>query len=92
VLCNHAPKQNSVNTLKHSSWHSICQKTRYHAKYRSDGSQLGNEFQSPGKSDKTAQDSPTIFNVYIRFIRKKTSVDKPLLEYMNKKLNTRWYW
>ena len=27
--------------------------------------------------------------VYIRFIRKKTSVDKPLLEYMNKKLNTR---
>jgi len=27
--------------------------------------------------------------VYIRFIRKNTSVDKPLLEYMNKKLNTR---
>jgi len=28
-------------------------------------------------------------NVYIHFIRKKTSVDKPLLEYMSKKLNTR---
>ena len=27
--------------------------------------------------------------VYIRFIRKKASVDKPLLEYMSKKLNTR---
>jgi len=27
--------------------------------------------------------------VYIRFIRKKTSVDKLLLEYMSKKLNTR---
>jgi len=26
--------------------------------------------------------------VYIRFIRKKTSVDKPVLEYMSKKLNT----
>jgi len=28
-------------------------------------------------------------NVYIRVIRKKASVDKPLLEYMTKKLNTR---
>jgi len=29
--------------------------------------------------------------IYIRFIRKKASVDKPLLEYMSKKLNTRKY-
>jgi len=28
-------------------------------------------------------------NVHIRFISKKTLVDKPLLEYMSKKLNTR---
>ena len=38
-------------------------------------------------------DKPTLLVglhvVYIRFIRKKTSVDKPLLEYMSKKLNTR---
>ena len=35
------------------------------------------------------KDNAHMTDVYIRFIRKKTSVDKPLLEYMNKKLNTR---
>src|SRR6218665_2341521 len=37
----------------------------------------------------TASEKFKHITVYIRFIRKKTSVDKPLLEYMNKKLNTR---
>ena len=35
------------------------------------------------------KETADMLNVYIRFIRKRTSVDKPLLEYMNKKLNTR---
>jgi len=35
----------------------------------------------------TPLDTNTYVVVYIRIIRKKTSVDKPLLEYMNKKLN-----